>query len=120
MNPTFRTEAGTLVVQMPAQGIDPSCLARPLPSPISPSDASALRVEAADDWRWGSVEAAFLARVVRELGREISEPALVGVPSELRKLLALAAVRPRLTTAQSLRRTGSAVSVRASDETCAR
>ena len=60
-------------------------LARPLAeSGFPPSDASALRVEAADDWRWGSVEAAFLARVVRELGREISEPALVGVPAELK------------------------------------
>jgi phospholipid/cholesterol/gamma-HCH transport system permease protein len=97
VNPTFRTEAGTLVVQMPAQGIDPSWLARPLSeSGLAPGGASALRVEAAEDWRWGSVEAAFLARVVHQLRTGVKEPQLVGVPSELRKLLALAAVRPSL------------------------
>ena len=95
MNPTFRTEAGTLVVQMPAQGIHPSWLARPLAeSGFAPDGASALRVEAADDWRWGSVEAAFLARVVHQLRTSAKELELVGVPSGLRKLLALAAVRP--------------------------
>ena len=94
VDPSFRTEAGTLVVQMPVQGIDPSWLARPLPEPgFAPGATSALRVEAADDWRWGSVEAAFLARVVHQLRTGAKEPALVGVPSELRKLLALAAVR---------------------------
>ena len=94
MNPTFRTEAGTLVVQMPAQGIHPSWLARPLAeSGFAPDGANALRVEAAEDWRWGSVEAAFLARVVHELGREIGDSPLVGVPAELGKLLALAVVR---------------------------
>ena len=95
MNPSFRTEAATLVVHMPAQGIDPSWLARPLPEAgFAPDGASALRVEADEDWRWGSVEAAFLARVIRELGRESSEPALVGVPAELKKLLALATILP--------------------------
>ena len=95
VNPIFRAEAGTLVVQMPAQGIHPSWLARPLAeSGFAPDGVSALRVEAAEDWRWGSVEAAFLARVVRELGREIGDSPLVGVPAELGKLLALAVVRP--------------------------
>jgi len=64
VNPTFRTEAGTLVVQMPAQGIHPSWLARPLAeSGFAPDGASALRVEAAGDWRWGSVEADISAGV---------------------------------------------------------
>ena len=82
---------------MPAQGIHPSWLARPLAeSGFAPDDASALRVEAVEDWRWGSVEAAFLARVVHELGREIGERALVGVPAELKKLLALATIPPTL------------------------
>jgi phospholipid/cholesterol/gamma-HCH transport system permease protein len=94
VNPSFRTEAGTLVVQMSARGIDPSWLTRPLrESGFAPGGASALRVEAADDWRWGSVEAAFLARVVHQLSTGVKEPELVGVPSELRKLLALAAGR---------------------------
>ena len=95
VNPTFRTEAGTLVVQMPAQGIHPSWLTRPLAeSGFEADGASALRVQAAEDWRWGSVEAAFLARVVHELGREINESGLVGVPPELKKLLLLAMIPP--------------------------
>jgi len=82
---------------MPAQGIDPSWLARPLAELGFPpsTGVSALRVEAADDWRWGSVEAAFLARILDELRSGTRELALAGVPPELEKLLKLACASPR-------------------------
>lgn len=85
------------MVRMPAQGIDPSWLAQPLVELGFPPSAgvSALHVEAADEWRWGSVEAAFLARVLDELRTGPREPALIGVPPELEKLLMLACAIPR-------------------------
>ena len=97
MKPLFRTEDGTLLVRMPAQGIDPSWLARPLAElGLPPSTGvSALQVVAADDWRWGSAEAAFLARILDELRSGSRELALAGVPPELEKLLALSCASPR-------------------------
>jgi phospholipid/cholesterol/gamma-HCH transport system permease protein len=82
---------------MPSRGIDPSWLARPLAELGIPPNAGvgALHVEAPDDWRWGSVEAAFLARVLAEFTAGAREPALVGVPPELAKLLKLACVGRR-------------------------
>ena len=81
---------------MPAQGIDPSWLARPLEELGLPRSTSvrALHLESAHDWRWGSVDAAFLARVVRELSAGPGM-ALVGLPPDLEKLLVLARAAPR-------------------------
>jgi phospholipid/cholesterol/gamma-HCH transport system permease protein len=97
MKPHFRTEDGTLLVRMPAQRIDPTWLARPLAELGFPPSAgmSALHVEAPDDWRWGSVEAAFLARILDELRSGSRELALAGVPPDLEKLLMLACASPR-------------------------
>ena len=93
----FRIEGDELVMRMPPGGIDPSWLARPLAELKVPPSAgvSALHVEAPDDWRWGSVEAAFLARILDELRAGRREPALIGVPPELEKLLMLACASPR-------------------------
>jgi phospholipid/cholesterol/gamma-HCH transport system permease protein len=67
-------------------------LAKPLAELGLPAydNLSVLQVERAGDWRWGSVEAAFLARVVRELRGGPEDLALVGLPQDLQKLLMLA------------------------------
>ena len=88
----FRTDGDELLVKVPAQGVDPSWLARPLAElgfPAHPG-AGALHVEAAQDWQWGSVDAAFLARVLEALRTGSHLPALIAVPPDLAKLLMLA------------------------------
>ena len=97
METIFRIEGGELVLQMPAQGIDPSWLARSLVElglPLS-TGVSTLRVESARDWRWRSIDAAFVSRVMQELRPAHQELALVGLPPDLEKLLMLARAGPR-------------------------
>ena len=97
MEPIFLRESGKWVVRIPAQGIDPSWLAE---LGLPPRDrVSALQVEAPEDWRWRSVEAAFLARVLDEIRTRNGEPTLVGVPSELEKLLRLTRASPSAASA---------------------
>ena len=89
-------EGDERVMRMPPDGIDPSWLARPLAElALPPGGATTLRMETAGDWRWGSVEAAFLARVLREIRTGPREPALIGVPPDLKQLLVLARASTR-------------------------
>jgi len=91
----FRTQEGTLVVQMPGSGVDPSWLARPLDDLGLPRGGAvrAVRVESPPEWRWGTVDAAFLARVLQGLGRPREDILVQGLPQDLQKLLALARTR---------------------------
>jgi phospholipid/cholesterol/gamma-HCH transport system permease protein len=92
----FRTQEDALVVQMPGSGVDPSWLARPLDDLGLPRGEAvhAVRVESPPEWRWGTVDAAFLARVLEGLGGRPREDILVqGLPQDLQKLLALARTR---------------------------
>jgi phospholipid/cholesterol/gamma-HCH transport system permease protein len=92
----FRTEDDELVVQMPGRGIDPSWLARPLEDLglEACSAVTSMRVESPPEWRWGTADAAFLARVVRQLERAQQEISIRGLPQDLQNLLALARARP--------------------------
>ncbi len=96
MDPLFGTEGGELVVTIPAGGIDPSWLTRPLDELGFPacSGIKALHVESQPDWRWGVVDAAFLARVLHALGAASGELVMVGLPPGLDKLLMLARLSP--------------------------
>ncbi len=90
----FRIHGSELLMRLPAQGIDPSLLARPL-TELGPPPCGAvntLRVEAPGDWRWGSLDAAFLARVIQALPG--GAPALAGLPEDLEKLLVLSRRSP--------------------------
>ena len=84
-------------MRMPARGIDPSWLARPLIELGLPRCAglSVLEVEGTAGWRWASADAAFLARVLHELGSGARKPSLAGLPPNLEKLLMLARVGTR-------------------------
>jgi len=101
MNPSvqalFRTEGSALVVTMPAQGIEPSWLAQPLAVlGLAPSsNVSALHLVTASGWRWTSVDAAFLMRVLHEVRSGPRDVALIGLPEDLQKLLDLARSSPR-------------------------
>lgn len=86
--PLSNTAAGELVLRLPEEGIDPAWLARPLAElgvDASPSSRP-LRVEMPSSGRWGTNEAAFLARCVTEL----APSGVKGLPEDLAKLLALA------------------------------
>ena len=86
---------GHVLVQMPAQGIEPLWVARLLVDLRLRQSAgvSALRVEAPNRWRWGSAEAAFLGRTLHVLRRAASGLPLTGVPAARKDLLALTWVR---------------------------
>ncbi|MGB8436078.1 MAG: ABC transporter permease [Burkholderiales bacterium] len=92
----FRTQADELVVQMPGRGIEPSWLARPLEDLglRAGSGVCAIRVEAPVDWRWATVDAAFLARVAQQLDKPQQQIAIHGLPPDLHNLLALARAIP--------------------------
>jgi phospholipid/cholesterol/gamma-HCH transport system permease protein len=88
----FLTQGDALVVQMPGSGIDPSWLARPLEELglAAGGAVRAVRVESPPEWRWGTADAAFLARVLQGLGRPREDILVQGLPQDLQKLLALA------------------------------
>ncbi len=88
----FRTQGDELVVQMPARGIEPSWLARPLEDlGLGAGDAvNTVHVESPPEWRWGTADAAFLARVVQQLDAPQRQITIHGLPQDLDNLLALA------------------------------
>jgi phospholipid/cholesterol/gamma-HCH transport system permease protein len=92
----FRTQEGALVVQMPGSGIDPSWLARPLDDLglAGGGAVRAVRVESPPDWRWGTADAAFLARVLDRIDKAREEIPVQGLPPDLQNLLALARTSP--------------------------
>jgi phospholipid/cholesterol/gamma-HCH transport system permease protein len=92
----IRMHEGALVVQMPGSGIDPSWLARPLDDLGLPGGGAvrAVRVESPPEWRWGTADAAFLARVLQGIGRAQEEIPVEGLPPDLQKLIALARAGP--------------------------
>ena len=92
----LRIEGDAFVVRMPGAGIDASWLARPLEELglARGIAAHALRVESPPEWRWGTADAAFLARLLQRLGGPPASLAVDGLPPDLRTLLALARAKP--------------------------
>lgn len=90
------TQGDALVVRMPAAGIDPSWLAQPLEDlGLARGGAvHALRLESPAEWRWGTADAAFLARVLQRLDRGEKAAGLHGLPHDLGTLLELARTQP--------------------------
>ncbi len=95
-NRLFRTQGDELVVQMPEGGIEPSWLASPLEDLglAAGNGVRAMRVETPMEWRWGTADAAFLARVVQQLDRPQQQITIHGLPRDLDNLLALARANP--------------------------
>jgi phospholipid/cholesterol/gamma-HCH transport system permease protein len=85
-------QGDALVVRIPAGGIDPSWLARPLEDLERAAGAAlrAMRVESPPEWRWGTADAAFLTRVLQRIGAPHGGITVQGLPQDLHKLLALA------------------------------
>jgi len=83
-------------VQIPDSGIDPSWVAQPFEDLglHEPAAVSTLRVEGPPQWRWGTPDAVFLARVLQRLGTPQRDVAIQGLPQDLQKLLALARTTP--------------------------
>lgn len=87
----LRREGDVLVLTVPDGGIGADRLARPLDETDLPADGVAtLRVEGPADWKWGTVDAAFLAALLRRLRKGDVEIKLEGVPREMASLLDLA------------------------------
>ncbi|MCC7080203.1 MAG: ABC transporter permease [Burkholderiales bacterium] len=92
MDPTFHLQDRVLTVGIPATGIEPALLAH---SPerfgiAAGSAVDVLRIESPPQWRWCSLDAAFLAQLVRRLERPGQRIAIEGVPADMGELLALA------------------------------
>ena len=70
MKSLFIAEGHLLVVRMRAKGLDPAPLVRPLAEFGCPArvQVETLGLDAAEGSCWSSVDAAFIARVLRELG----------------------------------------------------
>ena len=92
----LKIQSDALVVRMPGTGIDATWLAGPLEDlGLARGVAGhALRVESPPEWRWGTSDAAFLARVLQRLSRPPESIAVDGLPPDLRTLLALARTKP--------------------------
>jgi phospholipid/cholesterol/gamma-HCH transport system permease protein len=87
-----RQDGDSLILTIPAGGIDAARLADP-PQSLPAGGISTLRVEAPTDWKWGTVDAAFLAGLLRRLrgeGPDAPDVTVEGVPRDLAKLLDLA------------------------------
>ena len=96
MNALFNSDGQTLFMAMPKSGIDVAWLARPL-AELGLNTArpfTTLSVQWPPAARWSPGDAAFLARLLRELEASGQRVALEGVPRELEKLLALARASP--------------------------
>jgi phospholipid/cholesterol/gamma-HCH transport system permease protein len=96
MEPVFRTDSDELVLTVPAEGIRANWLTRPLSELGLTAGAAAavLRVDAPPGWRWCTVDAAFIAAVVRELEGRSRPLDLRGLPKELMTLLELSRAGP--------------------------
>jgi phospholipid/cholesterol/gamma-HCH transport system permease protein len=92
----LRAQGDALVVRMPRGGIEPSWLARPLEELglAGAGPVHALRVESPPEWRWGSADAAFLARVLQRLDGGGKAVGVLGLPHDLSTLLELARTKP--------------------------
>jgi phospholipid/cholesterol/gamma-HCH transport system permease protein len=104
----LRSEAGELVVAIPESGIDMAWLVQPLAELGLTTGRSftKLRVESRATWRWSSCDAAFLARLLRQLEAPGQRIALEGLPRELEKLLALARGGAPAVASETARRPG--------------
>jgi phospholipid/cholesterol/gamma-HCH transport system permease protein len=96
MEPVFHTDANELVLTVPAEGVRADWLGRPLTELglAAGAAAHALRVDAPPAWRWSTVDAAFLAAVLRELDGPAHALDVRGVPKELQSLLDLSRAGP--------------------------
>ncbi|HET7362254.1 MAG TPA: ABC transporter permease [Burkholderiales bacterium] len=92
MGALFTTDGRELVVAIPERGVDPAWLARPLAELglHSVRPLRTVRVQSPAGWRWGTPDAAFFARLLRELETPGQKIMLEGLPQQLAQLLALA------------------------------
>lgn len=88
--PTEFTQVdGVLTVKVPRGGLEAELLSAP-PDLGDRSAIRAVRIAAPSDWRWGSVDAAFLASLLASLPEPVRTAPLDGVPQDLQSLLSLA------------------------------
>lgn len=85
----IRIEGAELVMNMPPDGVAPAWLSMPLEQLglASCDGVRTLRLEHSPAWRWSTLDATFVARLLRHVAPLV--PDLLGVPPELRSLLAL-------------------------------
>ena len=94
MEPGVSIANHELVLRIPADGIDPSWLCRPLEDLGIRADVGidSVRIESSPQWKWDTEDAAFLARIERLF--PISGPSILrGLPADLQKLIELATGR---------------------------
>src|SRR5258705_917457 len=95
MQPDVSIANHELVLRIPADGLDPSWLGRPLDDLGIRADAgiASIRIESSPQWKWDSEDAAFLARIERLFPISGPSSTLRGLPADLQKLIELATGR---------------------------
>lgn len=90
-----RQEGEYLVLTIPDGGVDPAWLSSP-PRNLPKGGISTVRVEAPADWKWGTVDAAFLSMLLDRLRPDGQAEAvgIDGIPPDLATLLDLARTAP--------------------------
>jgi phospholipid/cholesterol/gamma-HCH transport system permease protein len=96
----FRTEGNALIVRIPGSGIEASWLAHALDDLglAGGTEHASMRVESPPAWRWGTLDAAFLARVLQRLAAARADIKVEGLPPGLDMLLQLARTKPLMRT----------------------
>lgn len=90
-----RQDGEYLVLTIPDSGVDPAWLSTP-PRNLPRGGVTAIRVEAPARWKWGTVDAAFLAGLLDHLrGDGQVDIRIEGVPPDLATLLDLARTAPQ-------------------------
>lgn len=90
----LNAQSGWMVVRIPEDGVDATELANAPARTDLPDHVSGMRVEAPEDWRWTTMDAAFLAALIARLRRDGEEFAVEGAPRDLARLLDLARTAP--------------------------
>src|SRR5258706_15699138 len=95
MQPVVSIANHELVLRIPADGIEPSWLSRPLDDLGIRTDAGidSVRIESSPQWKWDSEDAAFLTRIERLFPISGRSCTLRGLPVDLQKLIELATGR---------------------------
>jgi phospholipid/cholesterol/gamma-HCH transport system permease protein len=107
MEPELRVQDGVLRVRIPPAGIDPALLAQPAPLDLpGMGPVNVVRIEAPQQWKWRTADAAYLAALFEQVRPPDREVAIEGLPQDLHDLLDLARRQPRRAQPPVARRPG--------------
>lgn len=87
-------QSGWVIVRISEDGIDATELAEATSRTDLPERADGIRIDAPGNWRWNTMDAAFLAALIARLRQDGDDLAVEGAPRDLTRLLDLARTAP--------------------------